>query len=130
MATVQNIPLTATLTGSTVIIGGNGARNLSPGSGAHRFSFTLDDQTGLNVEFSHLDTEDNCSTCPPASGENSDQIVGVTIGPRPGTASFTDNNNNRGQMDVSYQWHFTCNDPTKQVDPFDPIIINGGSISI
>ena len=129
MATVHNIPLTATLAGSTVRINGNGARKLAQGSGAHRFNFTLDDQTGLNIQFSHLDSEDNRSTCPPASGDNSDQIVAVTIGPRPGTASFTDNNNNRGRMDVAYQWHFTCDDPNKQVEPFDPVIENGGNAS-
>ena len=126
--TNHDIPLTATLAGSKVRISGNGARNLPRGSGAHRFNFTLADPTGLNVQFSHLDTEDNRSTCPPAAGENSLQIVGVTIGPRPGTASFTDNNNNQGPMDVSYQWNFTCDDPTKQVEPFDPTIKNGGSL--
>lgn len=68
------IPLTATVTGSGVSINGNGAANLPRGSGAHRFNFTLADQTGLNVQFSSLDTEDNSSTCPPAPGENSLQI--------------------------------------------------------
>jgi len=125
-ATDHDIPLTATLTGSTVKIDGNGAANLPKGSGAHRFRFTLNDQSGLNVRFSSLDTEDNRSTCPPASGENSGQIVGMNIGPNGDNASFTDNNNNQGRMDVSYQWNFICNDPTKRVDPFDPIIQNGG----
>lgn len=125
--TDHDIPLTATLAGSKVRINGNGARTLPRDSGAHRFNFTLTDHTSLNVEFSSLDSEDNCSTCPPASGENSRQIVGMTIGPRPRTASFTDNNSNKGAMDVGYQWNFTCGDPTKEVEPFDPIIKNGGT---
>ena len=127
MSTIHDIPLRATLRGSRVRIDGNGAASLPTNSGAHRFDFTLDDQTGLNVQFASLDTQDNLSTCPPAPGQNSRQIVGVTVGPGPGTASFTDNNNNRGPMDVSYQWNFTCNDPTKQVEPFDPAIRNGGT---
>ena len=128
MSTIHDIQIAATLSGSTVRINGNGARRLERGSGAHRFNFRLDDQTGLNVRFSHLDSEDNCSTCPPASGDNSNQIVGVRIGPGPGTASFIDNNNNRGRMDVAYQWHFGCDDPDRQVEPFDPIIENGGTL--
>jgi hypothetical protein len=126
MSTVHDIPLTASLAGSKVSIKGDGARDLPTGSGAHRFKFALTDQTGLNVQFSHLDSEDNSSSCPPASGENSRQIVGVTIGPHAGTASFTDNNNNQGEMFVSYQWNFTCDHPTVQVEPFDPMIRNGG----
>jgi hypothetical protein len=128
MSTVHDIPLTASLAGSKVRITGNGARNLPQNSGGHRFKFTLTDQTGLNVQFSHLDSEDNQSACPPASGENSLQIVGVTIGPHAGTASFTDNNNNKGPMDVTYQWNFPCDHPTTQVEPFDPRIRNGGTV--
>ena len=123
---IHDIQLTADRTGNKVTISGNGAADLPKGSGAHRFRFSLIDSTTLGVEFSSLDAEDNCSTCPPAPGENSRQIVGVTIGPQPRTAAFTDNNNNSVPMDVGYQWHFTCNDPTVQVEPFDPIIRNGG----
>ena len=123
---VHDIPLTATRTGNRVRISGNGGANLPKASGAHRFRFTVASPPGLIVDFSALDTEDNQSTCPPAPGENSTQIVGVTIGPQVGTASFTDNNNNSGPMDVCYQWHFTCNDPAVTVEPFDPIIRNGG----
>lgn len=128
-ASVRNhdIPLTATLTGSKVTIEGDGDLTLKKGAPAHRFRFTLNDETKLNVEFASLDREDNCSTCPPESGDNSDQIVAVTIGPHPGTAAFTDNNNNKGLMYISYQWNFTCDDPTKEVEPFDPVIINGGT---
>lgn len=124
--TDHDIDLIANRTGNTVTITGDGGANLPKGSGAHRFRFTLTDSTGLNVDFSSLDTEDNCSTCPPASGENSAQIVAVTIGPQPRKAAFTDNNNNSAPMDISYQWHFTCNNPAVQVQPFDPIIRNGG----
>ena len=123
---IHNIQLTANRTGKRVSISGNGAANLPKATGAHRFRFTLVNSTGLDVEFSGLDTEDNSSTCPPASGQNSAQIVGVTTGPQPRTASFTDNNNNSVPMDISYQWNFTCNDPAVQVEPFDPIIRNGG----
>src|SRR5688572_29150812 len=123
---IENIQLTANRTGNRVTVNGNGARNLSPGSGAHIFQFSLIDATGLNVDFSRLDTQDDSSTCPPASGQNSRQIVAINIGPQPRTASFTDNNNNRDPMDVSYQWHFTCNNSAVQVEPFDPIITNGG----
>jgi hypothetical protein len=119
------IQLTARQTGNRVAIIGNGARDLPPGSGAHVFQFDLVDPTGLNVAFSSLDTQDNISTCPPASGQNSNQIVGVAI--RPQQASFTDNNSNRNPMDISYQWNFTCNNSAVQVDPFDPIIRNGGT---
>lgn len=127
--TDHDIPLTATLNGSKVTISGNGGANLPRGSGAHRFNFTLDDQTQLNVRFSSLDAEDNSSKCPPAPGENSQQIVGVVIGSNGARASFTDNNNNNGSngpMDVSYQWNFTCDDSSKHPISYDPIIINGG----
>jgi hypothetical protein len=123
---VHDIPLAANRSGNRVTISGQGGASLPKASGAHRFRFTLADPTGLDVEFSSLDTEDNRSTCPPAPGENSTQIVGVTMGPQPRTAAFTDNNDNSGPMDVCYQWHFTCNDPAVQVEPFDPIIRNGG----
>ena len=120
------IPLTTSQAGNIVTILGDGGADLPKGSGAHRFRFTLTDTTGLNVEFSSLDTQDNVSACPPAPGENSQQIVGVTMGPQARTAAFTDNNSNRDPMNVSYQWNFTCNDPNVQVQPFDPIIRNGG----
>lgn len=124
----HNIQLVANRTGNRVTISGAGGANLPKASGAHRFNFTLIDNTNpsLGVDFSSLDAEDNSSSCPPAPGENSQQIVGVTIGPQPRTAAFTDNNNNSGPMDISYQWNFTCNDPNVRVDPFDPIIRNGG----
>lgn len=122
----RDVILTANRAGNTVTVTGPGDADLPKASGAHRFRFTLNDTTGLNVEFSGLDTEDNKSTCPPASGQNSGQIVGVTMGPQPRTAAFTDNNNNRDPMDVAYQWHFTCNNPAVTVEPYDPIIRNGG----
>jgi hypothetical protein len=123
--TAHNIQLTATRNGNRVRVTGPGGANLPQGSGVHRFNFALTDNTGLNVQFASLDTEDNCSTCPPATGKNSQQIVGETI-KNDQTASFTDNNNNSGTMDVCYQWNFTCNNPNVTVEPYDPIIINGG----
>lgn len=112
-----------------VSVTGEGEANLPPGSGRHRFKFTLTDNTGLNVSFRSLDTEDNSTSCPPRPGENSEQIVGVTMNNNENsrkTAGFTDRNNNQGRMNVSYQWNFTCDDPSVEVRPFDPIIINGG----
>lgn len=112
-----------------VSVTGNGEANLPRGSGQHRFKFALIDNTGLNVRFASLDTEDNSTSCPPSPGENSEQICGVTMnnnGNPNKTAGFTDRNNNQGQMNVSYQWNFTCDDPSVTVKPFDPIIINGG----
>lgn len=126
----HDIPLTATLNGDTITITGSGGESLPGGTGAHRFNFTLHDDTGLNVEFDSLDCADNCSTCPPPPGENSSQIIAVTIqnqGPNDNKAGFTDNNDNDQPMPVAYQWNFTCDDPGKTVTPFDPIIINGGS---
>lgn len=123
--TDHNVALTATLTGNKVQISGVGGADLKKDSGAHRFNFTLSSPPGVNVRFDSLDTEDDCSTCPPSSGENSKQIVGVQIGSS--TASFTDNNNNKTPMDVSYQWNFTCDDPKLNVGSFDPIIKNGGT---
>lgn len=124
----HDIPLTATVSGSTITINGNGGADLGKNTGAHRFSFTLTPPRDVDVQFASLDTQDNCSTCPPASGENSQQIVGAQIGPDGHSASFTDNNNNRnGPMDVAYQWNFTCSNPNLRVEPFDPIIRNGGT---
>jgi hypothetical protein len=129
-----DIALTATRSGNTITISGNGAANLPANSGACRFVFTLTDNTGQNVQFSSLDAADNSTACPPPSGENSQQITGVTITPNasPPTASFTDNNSNNaasGPMSVSYQWNFTCNPPCT-VSPFDPIITNGGKSGV
>ena len=51
----------------------------------------------------------------------------MKIGKDGDTASFTNNNNNKDPMDVAYQWKFTCSDPELEVQPFDPIINNGGT---
>jgi hypothetical protein len=134
----HSIALQADLSGNTITItttptSGNPAPSLGRGSGAHHFSFTLQDNTGLNVQFAGIDTQDNCPNCPPAAGDNSGQISGVQMHnnpPLPRNAAFTDNNNNsggNGTLDVGYQWNFTCSDPNVTVDPFDPIIKNGGS---
>jgi hypothetical protein len=119
------VQLTASIRNNQVVIvsSGDPSPSLPANSGAHRFNFTLTDNTGLGIAFQSLDTQDNCSTCPPASGENSLQIVAVTMSGN--SAAFTDNN--RGQaMDVSYQWNFTCNDPSWLPIRYDPIIRNGG----
>jgi hypothetical protein len=122
----HDIQLTANLQGQKVVISvtaGSADPSLPYNSGQHRFVFGLIDNTGLGVAFGSLDTQDNCSICPPNAGENSRQIVGVTINNN--LSSFTDNN--RGSaMDVSYQWNFTCNDSSKLPITFDPIIKNGG----
>lgn len=132
----HDIVLSADRSGNIITItciGGNPGPSLKRGSPAHRFRFTLQDNTGLNVKFASLDTEDNCPNCPPPGGDNSTQIVGVQMHnnpPPPRNAAFTDNNNNdsaKGPMDVCYQWNFTCDDATVTVKPFDPIIRNGGT---
>jgi hypothetical protein len=124
--TNQDVQLTANMQGQRVVISvtaGNASPSLGYNSGQHRFTFGLIDNTGLGVRFSSLDTQDNCSTCPPNPGENSQQIVGVVINNI--LSSFTDNNSGSA-MDVSYQWNFTCNDQSKLPISFDPIIKNGG----
>lgn len=124
--TPRAVQLTARVVENTVVVSGEGGADLPQNSGAHRFDFTLTGPPGLTVQFKSLDSQDDCSTCPPAAGDNSSQIVGVRIdGDR---ASFTDNNNNRdGPIDVAYQWNFSCSDPSLRVEPFDPIIKNGGT---
>jgi hypothetical protein len=129
-----DVALVATRDGNVITISGDGAANLPANSGAYHFKFTLTDNTGQNVQFSRLDAADDCSTCPPPSGENSQQITGMTIKPNasPPEASFTDNNSNNaanGPMNVSYQWNFTCNTPCT-VTPYDPIITNGGKTGV
>ena len=127
---VHDITLTATRTGNKVRISGIGDADLPKGTGAHRFNFTLTGAKELELNFSSLVVEDGGSTCPPKPepGEKSKQIVTMKIGPQPRTAWFIDNNDNSGQMDISYQWNFTCTDTAVQVDPFDPIIRNGGGV--
>lgn len=127
----QDVALTATRTGNRVRIAGPRSFNCPVDSRANRFNFTLADNTNLDVSFRSLDREDDCSTCPPASGNNSRQIVGVAMNNNqtPKKASFTDNNNNKasdGPLDVSFQWNFTCNDSSVRVESYDPIITNGG----
>lgn len=119
-----SITLTATLSNGQVSVTGNGGANLPRATGAHRFNFSLVDQTGLNVTFLSLDAADNCTTCPPPSGMNSEQIHAVNIN---GTsAAFTDSNSG-SEMSISYQWNFTCNNSNYLPITYDPIINNGGS---
>ena len=70
----HDIVLSADRSGNIITItciGGNPGPSLKRGSPAHRFRFTLQDNTGLNVKFASLDTEDNCPNCPPPGGDNS-----------------------------------------------------------
>ena len=99
-------------------------------SGAHRFEFELDDETGLNVRFRRvndgmLDVKDNSQSCPPPPGMDTNQIVGVAR-MSDTRAGFTDKNDNKGEMAVCYQLNFECDDLAKHPIAYDPIIINGG----
>jgi len=122
--TDHSIQLTATLSGNKVTVSGPGGATLPARSGEHRFNFTLVDQTGLNLAFESLDAADDCTTCPPPSGQNSQQLKAVNINST--TASFTDRNSGN-PISVSYQWNFTCSDRSKLPITYDPIINNGGS---
>ena len=130
----HSIPLTTSVKGNVITISGNGDWTLRAGAPAMEFQFTLADTSGANVQFASLDTADNISTCPPTgSGNQSGQVTGITMNNNSPTknARFNDNNNNpavNGPMNVSYQWNFTC-DSTHTVQPFDPIISNGGKVS-
>ena len=99
---------------------------LAPRSGEHHFRFTLDDKTNKNVQFASLTSADD-SSCPPDTTKPNTQIHSMRIGPGQSRAEFWDRNDNEGEMDVSYQWEFTCPDGTT-VQPFDPIIANGGKM--
>jgi len=122
-----NISLSTSVSGNTISIVGTGGASLPKGQGATHFKFTLNDTSGGNVQFASLDAADNSTSCPPPPGNNSSQIVGVTMNNngQQKTAQFTNNNSNQGQMNISYQWNFTCS-ATFNVLPFDPIISNGG----
>ena len=127
----HNIKLTATMNGTNEIsITGSGGRTLGKGSGAHIFRFELDDQTTHNVKFASLKAADDCSTCPPDTSKPNTQIDKIRIdnSGSPRTARFRDKNDNKPAMDVSYEWHFTCDDPGIPVSSFDPIISNGGRV--
>ena len=70
----HDIQITANLQGQRVVLSvtaGDPAPKLDRDSGRHRFTFGLIDNTKLGVAFDSLDTQDNCSTCPPNTGENS-----------------------------------------------------------
>ena len=131
MAGPVDIELTATLKGSVITVTGSGDVDIPEGQAATRFNFTLNDTTKKEVEFTTLDAEDNSTACPPPTGQNSSQIEGVQThnNQTPRRAAFTDKNNNdpkQGDLKISYAWNFRCNDPAITVEPFDPIITNGG----
>jgi len=130
MAGPVEIQLTANLSKSVITISGSGDVDIPEGQQATRFNFTLNDSTGFNVKFASLDAEDNSTACPPPGGQNSTQIEGVQThnNHAPRRAAFTDKNNNdpkNGELKISYAWNFTC-DAGATVEPFDPIISNGG----
>jgi hypothetical protein len=102
--------------------------HLPPRSGEHEFRFKLDDNTSKNVRFAALTSAD-CSTCPPVTTNPNTQIHDVQIHNTPGQthAEFKNRNDNPRPIDVSYQWEFTCDAPAT-VNPFDPIISNGGRV--
>ena len=125
------IALSTVVNGNTISITGLGDASLAKDRGATSFKFTLTDSSGANVKFDSLDTKDGITTCPPTgSGNQSTQIdgIGMNNNQTPVKAHFTDHNSNlasNGTLDVSYQWNFTCDSPYT-VQPFDPIIQNGG----
>ena len=128
-----DVALTATMKGAKniEIKGPTSFQTLGVDTGAWIFNFTLDDQTGQGVRFTTLDAMDGSKVCPASgSGNKSKLIVGEHVEPQdPKQAHFTDNNNNKadeGVVDVSFQWNFTCNDQSIKVEPYDPVVPNGG----
>lgn len=128
-----NIQLGTSVSGTTIsITGDRNPTTIQENQPATHFNFTLNDTSGANVQFGRLDAQDDTSSCPPTvTGNQSSQIVGVTTNNAPAnnkSARFTDNNNNpavNGELDIIYQWNFTC-DPPYSVLPFDPMITNIG----
>jgi hypothetical protein len=123
----SNLQLEANLVNGQVVItatgGGNGNGNIPQGDPPQRFTFNLDDNTGLSVQF--LDPGWLCvnesGTCPPlGSGIVSDQITNVNCSNR--TAQFTDQNSKA--CTLGYALYFSCSNGTNP--SFDPIITNGG----
>ena len=129
-----DIALTAKMKGSDriEIVGPPGPFPLGVDTHAWQFHFKLDDTTGKGVRFTTLDAEDYSNSCPPSVTSNKSKlIVGEHVDPHdPTKARFTDNNNNdakAGVVNVSFQWHFDCDDPSiKHIDTYDPVVPNGG----
>jgi len=126
-----DVALTATLNGKKIDISGpTSFPLLGVDTGAWHFDFTLDDQTGKQVRFTTLDAQDGCTKCPSTKGNSSKLISGERVEPGdPPMAHFIDNNNNDsklGVVNVGFQWNFACNDPTITVEPYDPVVPNGG----
>lgn len=126
----HEVELVATEVDGVVAITGCGSFRLKRGSGQHHFNFNLTDNTNLNVRLKQvrdgmLDVEDGCATCPPASGMNTSQIVGV-VRQSDTVARFTDRNDDSDEpLAISYQLNFECDEQSKHPITFDPIIING-----
>ncbi|HEY1144220.1 MAG TPA: hypothetical protein VGE68_09335 [Sphingomicrobium sp.] len=132
-----DVALTATLNGNNISIDGPTGPfpELGVDTGAWHFHFTLDDNTGKNVEFTTLDSADGCAQCPASAGNNSKLITGVRVEApdpvkgEPPKAHFVDNNNNKakdGVVNVGFQWNFKCSDSTLTVGTYDPVVPNGG----
>ena len=127
-----DVALTAKLNGKNIDISGpTSFPMLGVDTGAWHIDFTLDDQTGKGVVFTTLDAMDGSKACPASgTGNQSKLIVGEHVEPQdPKQAHFTDNNNNKakdGVVDVSFQWNFTCDDSNITVQPYDPVVPNGG----
>ena len=134
METHPVIELTAEPDGAGVrITGPDSARwiELPRGSGSRRFVFHLTDRTGgRHVRFHQdrdkiLDAQDGTRDCPsPMIGNRSGQLVGVHRNDDM-EVEFTNNNSNRGMLEIGYQLNFECDN---QVEPitYDPIYCNGG----
>jgi hypothetical protein len=128
-----SIHLTAKLDNGKVTIeaDGSGNGNLPKGSPPHRFTFHLTDETNLNVRFcpvgeSVLDVDES-QNCPPRRGINTDQVDPQKVHSTDKLAAFTDENSGPPRT-LSYALNFKCDDQA-QKPQYDPIIINGGSIS-
>jgi hypothetical protein len=123
---MANNQLTANLVNGQVIITGSqhGPANVPKGSPPERFTFNLDDNTGLNIQFLSApafvcaDESGGCPAC--GSGIQTDQITNPVSSNR--TASFTDQNSRA--CTIGYSLCFSCDNGS--TPRYDPIIINGG----
>jgi hypothetical protein len=119
--------LTAELVNGQVAISSTnkGSTHVPKGSPPQRFSFTLTDNTGLNVNFlpsPDFLCADESGNCPPAQGINTDQIDPHNLVSNGKSAGFTDLNSRA--CTLSYALYFSCDNGS--TPSYDPIIINGG----
>lgn len=129
-ASAMSVHLTAKLDGNGKVViesDAPGKSTLPKGSGPHRFTFHLTDETNLNVEFldrTRVLDVDESENCPPRSGINTDQVDPQSVISSARNAAFTDQNSGAPRT-LSYALNFKCDD-TAQKPQYDPIIINGG----